>query len=228
MSEGLQVIALIEDARDLALVELARPLGEVIALAASAPPSAGPDVLARAGAARAVRVTDPVLADVDYLAIAHVLACAVRHLGGARPASSVVVLAGDRGRGAVGPAVAERLTLPHFGAVRRVEVRGEGTLLVDRACGAELRRFAGPPPVVLVCALPETDASSGTSPDAQVEQIDLATLRITVPELQYRRRFRPAPGVGPRSRPHVVSNVELLGERLRRDGLWPVPPGGDA
>jgi electron transfer flavoprotein alpha/beta subunit len=218
---------LLEDERDLGLVTMATSLGETIALScAPLDDGARVDTLLRraigAGAKRAVRICDSVLVGADYLATAHVLACAVRHLIDAPGSpSSIVVLAGDRGRGAVGPAVAERLAVAHLGAVRRVSVEGE-RFLVDRQCGVELRRFVGTAPVVLAVApVPPSDAAAAS--DASLESLSLETLQITAPELQYRRRFRPVVGAGPSPRPHLVSNVEHLVDRLRRDGLWPVP-----
>jgi electron transfer flavoprotein alpha/beta subunit len=226
------VFVLLEDERDLALVPAAVPLGDVVALScAAAVEGERVDALlqraASLGAGRQVRVVDPVILGVDYLAIAHVLACAVRHLSESRSDSPVLVLAGDRGRGAVGPAVAERLAVPHLSAVRAARFERD-RLLVERVGGADMRRYLGAPPVVLDWALPPGPPSPAAS-DAQreakpsVETLSLDTLQITAPELQYRRRFRPQGGAGPRSRPHLVSNVESLGDRLTRDGLWPVP-----
>ena len=222
------VFVLLEDERDLPLLPLAAPLGDVLAL--SCAPSTENERLdtllrrARArGAARAARNTDPVIGGVDYLAIAHVLACAVRHLCEPRPDAPVLVVAGDRGRGAVGPAVAERLAVPHLGAVRAVQLDG-ARVLVDRLCGAELRRWAGSAPIVVAwTAAAATTEEPPPDPALAVEQLALEALQITVPELQYRRRFRPEGGAAPPTRPHLVSNVELLGDRLARDGLWPLP-----
>jgi hypothetical protein len=76
--------------------------------------------------------------------------------------------------------------------------------------------------VLLACILPPV-APAESVPAASIVSLDLETLKITTPELQYRRHFRPAAGVGPSPRPHLVSNVELLSDRLRRDGLWPLP-----
>jgi hypothetical protein len=226
------VFCLLEDERDLGLVEKAAPFGEPIVISC-APLDAVTRVdtlLARAiaaGAKRAVRVCDPVIAGVDYLAIAHVLACAVRHLIDATVSPSrILVLAGDRGRSAVGPAVAERLAVAHLGAVRNLGLEGD-RIVVDRQCGAELRRFVGSAPVVLAVA-PVGSCDVAAASDATIEPLSLETLQITAPELQYRRRFRPTIGAGPTPRPHLVSNIEHLGDRLRRDGLWPVPPKDDA
>jgi electron transfer flavoprotein alpha/beta subunit len=226
---ALSVIALLEDERDLALLPIASALGETTALtvAAQGGRARAEATLARAmhaGAKAAVILVDPILENVDYLAIAHVLACAVRHLCDAKPDAPIVLFAGDRGRGAVGPAVAERLSMPHLGAVVGVEAR-DASLRVTRRHGPTLRSYSGAPPVLLACALPTAAAPSPAvdAPAAAILSLDLATLKITTPELQYRRHFRPAAGVGPSPRPHVVSNVEMLSQRLVRDGLWPLP-----
>ncbi len=246
MSDARPVIfTLLEDARDLPLVELGRSLGDVVVLSMSAPTTDGDPLLVarRLGAARTVRIWDPALAGVDYLGIAHVLACAVRQLaekpatdGAPAQVSPVIVLASDRGRGAVGPAVAERLAVPHLGSVRAVEI-ADGQVVVARMCGTELRRFSGAPPVVLVCALGgaavavDSTVGDATAPAPHTEgaptgeTFDLAALQITAPELLYRRRFKPVPGDVPKRRPHVVANIEVLSQRLARDGLWPVPEG---
>jgi hypothetical protein len=227
MSPRAAFYVLLEDERDLGLVDLAASHGDVTALScAAASEQTRMDVLLRdaaaRGARRLARIADPVLAGVDYLAVAHVLACAVRHLAEASPDTPAVLIAGDRGRGAVGAAVAERLSLPHVGAVRRIGVDGT-RVIADRLCGAELRRYSAPAPVVLVCVPPPASPADGVPVEAPIESLSLEALHITAPELQYRRRFRPVLGAGPPSRPHLVSNIEHLGDRLLRDGLWPVP-----
>src|SRR5438309_2048621 len=88
----------------------------------------------RAGAARAVRLWDPVLQEVDYLGLAQVLARLLQRL------DCSLIVAGDDGRGAVGPALAERLSLPHLCAVLDAEVvkaeeSEERLLLVRRRTG---------------------------------------------------------------------------------------------
>lgn len=99
----------------------------------------------RAGCARAIAVdVDPL--ELGYLPLARALASAVESV------SPVLVLCGDQSetsrRGAIGPAVAEILELPHLTGVLAVEV-------VDRAvrCRASLegamRWFAVPEPAVL-------------------------------------------------------------------------------
>ena len=217
------IFALLEDARDLSLVSLAAGLGEVIALSVrgtSSPDATLLGALAR-GASRAVQISDPIFDNVDYLAVAHTLACAVRHLCAPLGVPPVVVLAGDRGRGAVGPAVAERLSLPHLGAVYAVELARDH-LLVDRQLGATVQRLRGTPPVVLACVLPrEAPVPVSASPFVEVELLDLEALHITQQELLHRRRFRPEPGPALPSTPRLFASVDRLADRLARDGVWP-------
>ncbi len=217
------IFVLLEDARDLPLVGMASPLGEVVALSvrvSPAPDATLLDALAR-GAARAVQVSDSLFDSVDYLAVAHTLACTVRFLCAPLGSPPVVVFAGDRGRGAVGPAVAERLSLPHLGAVYAVELSRDH-LLVDRQLGPGVQRLRGTPPVVLACVLaPEARAAPAAAPGKAIEPLDLEALHITSQELLHRRRFRPTEGPAPAGRPRVLASVERLTDRLARDGVWP-------
>ena len=217
------IFVLLEDARDLPLVGMASPLGEVVALSvrvSAAPDATLLDALAR-GAARAVQVSDSLFDSVDYLAVAHTLACTVRFLCAPLGSPPVVVLTGDRGRGAVGPAVAERLSLPHLGAVYAVELSRDH-LLVDRQLGPRVQRLRGTPPVVLACVLaPEARTTpAAAAPSRAIEPLDLEALHITPQELLHRRRFRPTVGPVPAGRPRVLASVERLTDRLARDGVW--------
>jgi electron transfer flavoprotein alpha/beta subunit len=229
-ANACSVVALLEDERDLGVVPIARTLGAVTAIAATAPASrpraeAALRQALAAGAERAVLVVDPALEAVDYLAIAHVLACAIRRMCEAAPEGAVVIFAGDRGRGAVGPAVAERLSMPHLAGVVAVE-RRDAEVRVTRHRGHELRTYHGVPPVLLACTLGATPSEAAASSDAAITALDLTALQVSVHELQHRRHFRPSAGVGPSPRPHVVASVEVLSERLARDGLWPLPREG--
>ena len=219
------VYALLEDDRDLVLLERSEALGPVTTLTVASPELSAP--LCRAalahGAEVAVSIWDPALDGVDYLGVAHVLACAVRSLCEARSATAVLVLAGDRGRGAVGPAVAERLSVPHFGSVEEVSLDKNG-LRFSRRFGAQLRSYRGAPPVVLGLLLrPAADVGIEATPvTAQtMKSLDLVALGITAPELTYRRNFQPTAGPCPRQKPHVTT-AAALAARLARDGMWPI------
>ncbi len=219
------VYALLEDDRDLLLLARSEALGPVTTLTVASPELSEP--LCRAALARGaeftVSVWDAALEGVDYLGVAHVLACAVRNLCEARSATAVLVLAGDRGRGAVGPAVAERLSVPHFGSVEDVSLDKNG-LHFSRRFGAQLRSYRGAPSVVLglaqrVAPVADLDATPVTA--QTLKSLDLAALGITSAELTYRRNFQPTDGPCPRQNPRVTTADELAA-RLGRDGLWPV------
>ena len=113
---------------------------EVTALAAG--PKAVTEVLYVAlamGADRAVHVLDDTLPVEDELAVAAVLAAAIRH----DPQGADLILCGkqniDNDAGELGPALAEYLGLPHVGAVTRLEVAADGSSLTAhrRIEGAE-------------------------------------------------------------------------------------------
>ncbi len=113
---------------------------EVTALAAG--PKAVTEVLYVAlamGVDRAVHVLDETLPLEDELAVAAVLAAAIRH----DPQGADLILCGkqniDNDAGELGPALAEYLGLPHVGAVTRLEVATDGGSLIAhrRIEGAE-------------------------------------------------------------------------------------------
>lgn len=82
----------------------------------------------------AVRVWDPAWADLDAAAVAHVLAAAIRKLGGA----DLILCgrqSGDLERGLVGPMLAEELGAACTTMVARVEAAGEGLRLRREAEG---------------------------------------------------------------------------------------------
>ena len=113
---------------------------EVRALAAG--PKAVTEVLYVAlamGVDRAVHVLDDTLPVEDELAVAAVLAAAIRH----DPQGADLILCGkqniDNDAGELGPALAEYLGLPHIGAVTQLEVAADGGSLIAhrRIEGAE-------------------------------------------------------------------------------------------
>ena len=217
------VFVLVEDERDLPLLPLTEALGPATVLSVTNAEHA--EVAFLHGAEHVVTIWDDALSGVDYLGIGHVLACAVRHLCELRGSTGVIVIAGDRGRGAVGPAVAERLSVPHFGAVSGVSLDKNG-LAFDRRIGSALRAYRGAPPAVLCLPLSGLAATATEAPrDRVVASLDLATLGITPAELTYRRNFLPTAGATPRRKPHVVASTAILIDRLVRDGIWPVARG---
>lgn len=129
----------------------------------------------RAGCARALRIDDSEVGEVDYLGLAQVLAGAVRHAG------ARIVVCGDRSQdeaaAAIGPALAELLTWSHLTRVRRVAVEGDAMLVV-READAELQRLRAAAPLVL-CALapPVAAVAVAVAPDDDDEEADRRAAR---------------------------------------------------
>ena len=231
----MRAVVLLRRAADLPLVRAAAALGEPTALAATADDDATRALMTAAkaaGAARLVRVWDPSLDAADYLGVAYVLAAAVRAIVGDPSATPTVILAGDRGRNCVGPAVAERLGLPLLGQALSVAAH-EGKLRVQRRSRSLVRTLASPPPA-LICLIVD-DATPPALHDgaasAEIESWTLSKVGMSAAELAYRRRFAPAaaPGLHPPSPPLVLPNAAALVARLRADGLLPsrTPRKGD-
>lgn len=230
-------IALI-DGRDAPVLELALKLGETTALAVGPPDLDQPlaDALA-AGAVRAVRLWEAALEDVDYLGVALGLAAVTQKLAAT---TGQVLVSGDRGRAAVGPAVAERLGMPHLCNV--VDAAADGDRLKVRRRGdGVLRLYAAVPPIVL-CAVLAVDSSpkarlaggkaraarGKARPPAlpEVEVWSLAQAGLTAGQVSYRRHFRAQPEPGPTQAPRLFGSAEELARRLRADGLLSAPGAG--
>jgi electron transfer flavoprotein alpha/beta subunit len=223
----MRAVALVRRAADLGLLRAAAGLGPVTALAAlpDAPEARALLAAARAaGATRLVRLWEPALDSADYLGVAWALAAAVRAVVGELAAVPTVILAGDRDRAAVGPAVAERLGLPLLGQVLSVELR-DGRVVARRRARGMVRTFAVAAPA-LVC-LPVGVAGAAALPavadDAGIESWTLTKVGISATELAHRRRFAAAPAIGPTARPLKLADATALVARLREDGL--LPPG---
>ncbi len=214
-----RAIALVRRAADVALVRAAAALGETVAIAVGSEADVMP-VLAgarAAGAARLVRLWDPGLETTDYLGVAYTLAAAIRAVGDVAMAPTAIV-AGDRGRGVVGPAVAERLSLPLLGQVRSIEVR-EGKLVAKRAARDVVRTYAAALPAV-VCMLVDDKATAPTGGDAgEVETWSLTRVGLSAAELSYRKHFATRPAKGPARGPRRFDDVGQLAARLRAEGF---------
>jgi electron transfer flavoprotein alpha/beta subunit len=227
---ALRIIALVRGAADVALVRAGAALGEVVALAASPDGGAARALLAaarKAGARRLVRLWDPALDNADYLGLAWALAAATRAVADATAAAApALLLAGDRGRGAVGPAVAERLGIPSLGQVRGVEARGDR--VVARQAGRDrVRLLAAKPPLLLCLAVDEApELPPLDEPGEDIEHWTLAKVGVNPAELGFRRRFLPTPMPGPTATPRRLPDVVTLATRLRADGVLvaPFPP----
>jgi electron transfer flavoprotein beta subunit len=196
-------------------------------------------VALRAGCARAIRVDDSQLGDVDYLGVAQVLAAAIKHVGG-----KVVVCgdrSGDEGAGAIGPAVAELLEWTHLTGVGRVTVEGEHLIAVRHA-DTVFQRVRLSTPAVLCVVAPsleakpvaeavadeeeEAPAAAATrrkrarTPVPSIDELDLADLGIDPRAVAPRRttagRLRQ---VRNRGTPTLATSAADLIARLRADRL---------
>jgi electron transfer flavoprotein beta subunit len=137
-----------------------------------------------AGAARAARVYDPGVDGVDYHGVARVLAAAARHLG------YDLLLCGERsageGQGALGPAVAEALGVPHVSAALDVRADRDG-LLVERRDGGVVRTLrVALPALVTVTRSPAPPRPPRAGATAAIATLELAALGIHAPELRHR------------------------------------------
>ena len=222
----MRAIVLVKRAADVALVPAAAALGgETVAVAVGGEADVLP-VLAgarAAGAKRLVRLWDPGLETTDYLGVAYTLAAAIRAIGDPA-ASPTAIVAGDRGRGVVGPAVAERLGIPLLGQVTALSL-DEGKLVAKRRGRDVVRSYASALPA-LVCMLvdgeataPSASASDAGEPDATVESWTLTKVGLSAAELSYRKHFASKPAKGPTPKPRRFDDVRALAAQLRAEGL---------
>lgn len=222
----MRTVALVHRRADLPLVKLAAQLGDTTVVAVAPPGDATEELLAQAradGAVRTIRIWDDAMEATDYLGVAYALSATIRAVMGDLGTPPVLVLCGDGGRGAVGPAVAERLSLPHLGEVVGVQAM-EGRIVAKRRSGPVVRLYAGRPPLVLCVAQAPADAAAPeaagwTAAAGSTEVWTLGQAGLTAAELSYRKRFRPHPSPGPSPSPRVFADVAALVERLRADGL---------
>jgi electron transfer flavoprotein alpha/beta subunit len=221
-----RVVALVKRAADVALVRAAAALGETTAIAVGAEGEVLPVLSAAraAGAARVVRLWDPGLETTDYLGVAYTLAAAVKTLGDPA-ATATVILAGDRGRGVVGPAVAERLGVPLLGQVLAVAI-DDGKLVAKRRGREVVRNYAAALPALACLLVDEAATAAATPADAtpagdvdKVESWTLSNVGLSAAELSYRKHFATRPAVGPRHQPRRFPDVAALVAQLRAEGL---------
>jgi hypothetical protein len=223
----MRVFAFLRRAGDLALVRAGVALGDCTAV------SVGADVETRsllmdarlAGAGRAIQLADAALDGIDYLAVATALAAVVRTVAGDLSNQPTLLLAGDRGRGAVGPALADRLQLPLLGQVVSVERDADQRITAQRRFRATLKQYAAAPPAV-VCLLVDDVAPAGArnpldEPSTEIELFPLGRVGLSPAELSYRKRFLPHPSPGPTRQPRQFADAAALAERLVADGLVP-------
>jgi electron transfer flavoprotein beta subunit len=196
----------------------ARPRARLTAIAVG-PPEREDELLRHAlarGADRALRVWDPGLDGVDYHGTAQVLAAATRAAG------ADLVLCGERsddeGDGAVGPAVAEVLGVPHLTAVLDVALDG-GVALATRRDQGRLRTFRLRLPALITMVRSPAAAAPLAWQATEVEALDLQALGIHASGLRPRLHcMGPAtPVVAPD--PTLAGGPDDLIARLRQDRL---------
>ncbi len=177
----MRVLALVRQGRAL---EHALQLGETTVLGILAPIEQPALQAARAaGAVRAVLLWDSTIERTDYLGLAVTLAACARTL------EFDLVVAAEGANNAIGPAVADRLGLPHLSGVVDARV-DNGRVFVQRRCDGQLHRYSGAPPLVLCFAdgkpIPPAPATRHA-----VEELDLAAVALARAEITWRQRFRP-------------------------------------
>lgn len=201
------VLGQCERAALAAAMKLREELSGTLTTVAVGPASREERVLAmtlRAGCDRAVRVYDRKLGELDYLGVAQILAATAKHLG------FDLILCGDRSedelQGAVGPAVAAALEVPHRTGLCDVRGRVEdGQCKLDlrhRACGQFHLLRCAPPMVLCVSTFPRArhprdrqEERASSEPGAvsihsgTMERLSLAELGLDPRALSHRRRF---------------------------------------
>ncbi|MCU1282927.1 MAG: electron transfer flavoprotein subunit beta [bacterium] len=216
----MRAIVLVKRAVDVALVRAAKALGgETIAISVGAEADALPVLAAArgAGATRLVRLWDPGLETTDYLGVSYTLAAAIRAIGDPT-ATATAIVAGDRGRSVVGPAVSERLGVPLLGQILTIEER-DGKLVAKRRGRDVVRSYAAAPPA-LVCLLLDGEATPASAADAgDVESWTLSKVGLSAAELSYRKHFATKPAKGPTPKARKFEDVAALAAQLRAEGL---------
>jgi electron transfer flavoprotein beta subunit len=125
-----------------------------------------------AGADRAHRLWDPLLAELDAFGVARALAAAARHVGfdllvaGARSP--------DDGLGFVGPAVADLLDIPHLSDIVTLRWNdGQDALVAERrSAGRRYTHTVGLPCLLTACAAPSTGEATREKDGVQAKDRD--------------------------------------------------------
>ena len=233
-----EVLGECERAALTAALTLRDELGAHVTVAAMGPARREDRVLAmalRAGCDAAVRVYDRGLQGLDYLGVAHVLAAAANHLG------FDVILCGDRSQderqGAVGPAVAELLEVPHLSsAITDLRADDQGLIATRRAGGRIQSLRVTTPAVVAVARFtrlqrpgpdePDDDAAlddkptPARPPPARIADLDLGDLGLSSRELRYRAQYLGrARALRTPRQPLLLPTATDLIARLREDHL---------
>jgi electron transfer flavoprotein alpha/beta subunit len=204
-------------------LSLSMGLGGVCAIALAPPEGEAPLRAAlAAGATRAVAVWDELLLHTDYYGLAQTLGCLARAVG------FDILVCSDGACGLLGPAIADRLNVPHLSGVVSASFL-EGRLRARRAAGAVVRTYAAPPPVLIGVA--RGSALPAVEGNFPVERLTLGEIGISAAELRWRKRFAPRPAAAaPVGRPRLFPDARALASRLAAEGLLarepsPAAPG---
>jgi electron transfer flavoprotein alpha/beta subunit len=163
----------------------------------------------RAGCHRATRVDDRGLKRLDYLAAARHLALVLR-----RATPGLVVCGDDEHGGAIGPALAEWLELPHLGGVIAAHADG-GALLIERRVAGATHRYRVPLPA-LVCVAGFTPAGrAARAVDRARAPVVVDPLELEPGGLELRNAVSAAPTRRTPPRAELL-DARALAARLRR------------
>ncbi len=158
-------------------------------------------------------------AEQGAVGVARVLAAATKQLG------FDLVLIGDRsadeGQGAVGPAVAEALSVPHLSAALDVQLDDDAAIARRRDDG-HVRTLRLPLPALIAVTRSAAEAPSVTLREgAVIESLSLDELGIQAPELRHRLRCVGAAIPADRAPATMLAGAGELIARLRDDRLLP-------
>ncbi|MBT8492060.1 MAG: hypothetical protein KJO07_03285 [Deltaproteobacteria bacterium] len=168
---------------------------------------------------RAIRVSDSGADRLDYLGVARVLTKVAQRLETACDA----VVCGDRSEdglsGAVGPALAELMGLPHLSGI--VDLELDGGVLASVRLDSRLLKFRVPLPAVLCirdCSDQLPDAAG--DPDGSVETLSFRDLELGTKDLAPRTRLDGAMSVVRTGiNATMVDDAQSLVARLTEDHL---------
>lgn len=207
---------------DLSLVDTALEVGSGCEVLSVLSPDDAQPVLERCrgrGASRCIHVWDPVLGDLDFLAMARVIGAAIRTM---KP-TPTWILSGMGRRGAIGAAVADSLDVPYLGSVVEVSREGDAlTLLRHTGCVMYQYRRAGACVVGVVGATPPPAEPAAREVTGEIVRWSLGDIGLSEPEITYRRRFAPRRVVPPAREPRHLS-ADQLKARLVADGYCDRP-----
>ncbi len=181
----------------------------------------------RAGCNRAFGVLYPAVESVDYLGVARVIAAALRRerfdlvICGSRSQDEIV--------GAVGPAVAELLDVPHLGGLIDLAASGDRIRAVQRS-GGKLHHFSCTPPLVACVDEFAGQACRGSAQRdraAAIVPVELGELELRASELSVRSDFIGSERSSRSPAATIFSGAAELVAQLQRDQLLaPARKGG--